>query len=554
MSWRDRAIAVDPGQPGVQAIGDTGLSSPSPAPVPAPQPAQVASDGGWKSRATAVTPAKTQPQDKDWVDYLSEAPGHVADALTNAKGAPGASLIPPLVRGAGAAAGYIGGPFQVLAAKLAGMIKSGENPVSLLEDLPKAALGKAPGIGDYAVDKFGVPDASVDIPGTNNKKLTARDLINFIGNAAVNPLTYGGAKMVGKSLYESAINPVEVEGARLGKAAIGDILNKNRVMTEGSLPAKGQAIVNKNMDTVVRPMEQGATDAGATADIKAAMGPAQAHVDDIMKYAKPGSAEEKMAQEMQKEIDLHTQMAAKPSEKVFTPKAPEAGYDAPTIAKVDRVGTPEPANQVNGKPTRGLGPTGPVINDTADQVVHLPQQGDWTETPATPGPSPNATARWKTDAYNNAKSSAYDPAKRSDSWQTFYKAQGYGLKDATEKAIEKVYGSEGLAKYQQANAESGAILSTGKVQGKVAAQQARDLGVATSIAPSMSEGLMSAAAGGAAKDVESGLSSFAVMRALRAAKLARMPVGYMLRNTPQAPITGAVLQSNNPWANPQGEQ
>ncbi len=633
--WEKYGGAADPAQPGAQAIGTVN------GPTPAAQP------------------------EKDWVDRAGEIPGALNE-LARRSHIPGVSLIPAASDAIGALAKRVGAPAQVLAAKAAGIVKPGPNPVSLMNDLPGAVIsGDAPGIGDYAVDKFGVPNPSIDIPGTNDKKLTARGIMNVLGNTAVNPLTWGAHKIVGENMYGSALNPVEVEGQRLDKGSMLKVLNKNRIMTEGDLRAKGQRIVDLNDKNVITPMEQGATDAAVEADMHQATAPAQAHVDRLMEHAKPGSAQEKMAKDMQAEIDLHKNMQGTTAKvhTEFQPKPEEPFLETPTEStgrleqnqvdhRLDANGKPVVNSRVltkwPGEPVANNGQVpGPLVpgtkapfvppdetlstieqlkrsdldkvigrirgmpdiappartsfvpeaplaepttspgvvkraiegsrpspqnnfgtqeanweipktgQTTPDKPGSLPQGGDYNlvRTEGKQGPSANATSQWKTDAYNEAGAKAYDPSAHASSWQNFYKKLGFGMKEATEKAIEKVYGSEGLAKYQQANAESGAILSTGKVQGRVAAQRARDLDVATSVVPSATEALSAVTAGGASKSVEAAGLAGAAIRAWRAAKLAKMPVGYVMQNTPLAPVQGAVLQDNlsNPYAKPGGQ-
>lgn len=554
---------IDPNQPGVEAIGTTGT---------------VSNEPDWIDHAGAIA-KKALPAPLKLMLQSHEIPA-----------------VRALDQGLGKVAGYAGGWTRTLAAKLAGMVKPGKNPVELLgSDGIKALQGEAPGTGDYA-ERFGVPTVSAQIPGTK-RVLTSKDFLNVVGNAALDPLTYGGAQWAGKKLYNSAIRPVEIDGMRYGKADVGDVMNKHGIWNERDLPKKAQAVVDKNMAST-QATEKAATLAGAEADIVESMQAAQAKVNQIREHARPGSAQEQMANEMQAEIDNHLATKAKPSETVFKAKPEDtSGFDAPTMGKIDRAGTMDPLELFNGKPKKGISQIRPVLaiekpptertwpkgelpngegeipggpsydqknpsnrapTDTSlkgwvkprsdvDAPSSLPVQGEWTTTPAQPGPNPEATSTWKTDAYKAAKG-AYDTTKHATDWQEFYKAQGYGLKEATEKAIEKTLGAEAAAKYRLENEEAGKLLSTGKAQKRVADQAARDMDTLTTT--SNTEALLSGVAG--IHGLEKALKAVSISKAVRGLKMSRMPIGYALRNLPKETTRGAALGVQlNPWSQPE---
>ncbi len=608
--------SADPAQPGVQAIGSTGA-------------------------------------EPDWVDTATSIPGKVADAVSKSHlGLLSAAMNPSIRDLAGRGLDYAGGVARTLGAKAVGAVMPGKNPVELVgDDGINTVLGKAPGVGDYA-ERLGLPTVGVDIPGTNNKKLTSKDLINLIGNAATNPLTYGAAGWAGKKMYNNAIAPLEVEGNRFSKTDVGDELFKNGIASPLKLRERVQAVVDRNMGKATK-VEQQATAGGAEGDVAAAMAPAQAHVNELAKYARGDASKMAMVKEMQDEINQRLTTAAKPSEPIlrtlpytepemslkFKPNPEMPVYDsggkhglytsnAPEnqrlgLGVVDRVGTPDPVVpnkfSLQGQNQKGISGTRPIVSmnetplsTTDEKLLSLPRQigrGDTEgllealrkatrgepgktkvatgaedtvrslpiagehemvtkmipreatvldQSEAVPGPSPLETSTWKTDAYNKAKAGAYDTTKRQDAWQTFYKKQGFGLKEATEKAIEKTLGPDAAAEYRATNESTGKMLSTGKAQTRVADQAGRDFTMATSPVPQGTEGVAMAigkAAGGSWMDA---LSAAGIQKAARGMRLSQMPVGYGLRtmdpNAIRAGVVGSQLRNSNdnPWSQPQG--
>lgn len=600
--WEDYQ-AKDPNQPPPQAIGTPNGATPA------------AQSKPWEDYGEKFDFNKQAASDPNSVAYNGQEKN---DPIARN----------PLVQGLKRITSIPAGVTRVAATGAVGNLLPSANGKNMAEnsDYWDALAGHAPGVGDMAARKY---------PGLGDG---LKKVLNVGGNVALDPLMWGGFQKAGKSLYNSAINPIEVEGQLRDKGSVGDILNKHGIMSENDLRNKGQQIVDSNAQNITDPMEQGATDAKVEADMHRATAPAQAHVDRIMEHAIPGSKEYETAQQMQVEINLKRKMQGTTASvrTEFQPKPEEPYFETPTEStgrleqnqvtnRMDAQGQPivntKPLAKRPGLPVVNDGPVpGPVVagakppfvdpaeslsaidqlkrsdlekvigrvrgieppvrteftpqppatemttdrmgkwvpGSNQDNIGSLPQGGDYVpvKTDGVQGPSANATSRWKSDAYNDAGTKAYDPGVHASSWQDFYKKMGFGMKEATEKAIEKVYGPDGLAKYQQANAESGAILSTGKVQGKVAAQRARDMGIATSIVPSATEVIPSVTAGGASGSAtNAGLTGLA-LRGWRGAKLARMPVGYIMRNTPQAATQAAsIINNSNPWAPPkQGDQ
>lgn len=615
--WRSQATAVDPAQPGPQAIGSPDGN------VPAPS--------DWKSHATQVPEDAYDKMGPAFERALSKTiPGMgIARALGET------DVGKAIHEGTGKIAGYPAGIARTLAAYLAGVVKPGENPIGM-GDAWDAAAGHAPGVGDQA-KKFGIPDAKIHLPGETHPHVSTTDLLNMGGNAALDPLMYGGAQMLGKGMYDSSIGKIIGEGKRYGKDGVGETYNKYGIKNALTMDETVQNAVNKNMAETKATESQATRLPGSDVDMNEATAPAQQHINDIARRAREGSPQAQTAKEMQAELDNHRASAAKPAEKTFLelpytePKSsltykgpnPEVPvYDAPTMKAIDRVGTPDPVETRMGQPVKGISGTLPIVsmNEAAvptnekplnnfpgkigqedtqglinaiknasreqpgktsiatgaeDTIRTLPVQGRYdletkmvpkmdvgeTMTESKPGPTPLDSSQWKTDAYNSAKNAAYDSQKRTTEWQGFYKSLGYGLKESTEKAIAKVLGPEAAEKYSQTNADTGNLLSTKKASAMQQAQSERLRNSVTTPVANGTEGFTGAlvAAMGKGDPIENlghGAYAVALQKLAKGAQLAAMPTGYALRNTPLALTRAASIDNNmklSPWA-PQGDQ
>lgn len=314
-----------------------------------------------------------------------------------------------------------------------------------------------------------------------------KGIINKGGNFALDPLMWGGLQKMGKGMYDASINPIEVEGQRFGKSDVGDVLNKNGIKNPLTLQKTVQAAVDKN-SAVTDQLEAGATAKGATADMTKAVQPAQEFVNNLKRTARAGSDEWKMAKEMQDEIDNHLQS-------------------------------------------------------------NLP--GGSTVQPNTP----ENTSQWKTDAGKKVSQASRDVSRRGTAWDSFYKSLAQGLRGETENAIGQGMGPEAQAEYQNTNADIGKMLSTGRAQQRVQGQAMRLKDAISTPVPTGTEGFTGALTAALTegsdplKMLGHGATAVAIQKAVKAAQLAQMPVGYMLRNTPSAVTTGASAANNltTPW-------
>lgn len=308
------------------------------------------------------------PENADWVDKAQYYGGKVYDAARAKHPLFAAVTSEPakaVQHAVGKVLNYPAGVVTTALSQAIGAMKSGPNPVGM-NDWVKTGLGQAPGLGDQ-FEKLGInsPTDGFDIPGTNGKKLSAKAIENVLGGFVLNPLSYNKFnQFAGKKLYNSAIQPIEVEGQRFNKNEVGDELFKAGVKNPLNIPAKIQPVVDAQMAKAAE-METAASGAGGRIDPKKALEAAQNYVDTLRKTARAGTDQEKLVNAMQADIDSH--FTGKPATPVFTPKAPEVGYDAPTMGKIDRAGTMDPVvpNKFSqtGQNQKGISGVRPVINE-----------------------------------------------------------------------------------------------------------------------------------------------------------------------------------------------
>lgn len=182
-----------------------------------------------------ATHAPQPPQSKDWVDYLKEAPDDLSGFLekTNRPATKllGYALSKPVRDKASALFDYPGGITREALAKLAGTLTPGENPIKMSDVISSAMPGTGdkptPGVGDIAKQKFGLPEKSWPIPGTNGKTISTTDAINLIGNALTNPLSWGGAAAAGESTYASGLKKIDQAITEKDKTPFSEVMKEN---------------------------------------------------------------------------------------------------------------------------------------------------------------------------------------------------------------------------------------------------------------------------------------------------------------------------------------
>jgi hypothetical protein len=178
------------------------------------------------------------------------------------------------------------------------------------EDLQQALLGEAPSTAQY-MERAGVaPGATAETPIGN---ISARDVAGFVGDVALDPITFAskgikaadlGAEALGKTLYKSGLKKVDQAVVEKGAKPLSDLLLENGV--RGSVKD-----IRQGADSLLRETKAGrdtfhavADAAGAKVDPKIALAPALEEAKRIGS-ADPGLKDlsEKLTSKLQTYID-----------------------------------------------------------------------------------------------------------------------------------------------------------------------------------------------------------------------------------------------------------
>jgi len=207
---------------------------------------------GWKSRAV---PAEAVQDDRG---LLSKALDYGARGLDYAGGV-----------GRYAAAGLANIPYSI----------STGRSLTTRDDLGKVLKGQGPTTAEY-MERGGVPEGpSVDLNPFLEGKTSARDAVGFVGDVALDPLTYVGfpgshvaadtAETLGKKAYKSGFKKIDERLAEQGKKPISDVL------LESGAPTGTTKKLSKNMRQVGSEalakrdeLYKQATDLGVTVDLR----------------------------------------------------------------------------------------------------------------------------------------------------------------------------------------------------------------------------------------------------------------------------------------------
>ncbi len=167
----------------------------------------------------------------------------------------------------------------------------------------------------------------------------------------------------------------------------------------------------------------------------------------------------------------------------------------------------------------------------------LPVQGEWNV--RRPGPSTWQGDKMKTSSQKTANYTK-DQANIDDN---FSRALALGRREAVENSVEQTLGKAEAEVLKKVNASTGKILSTGKAQEKVQLQGQRDLNKILTPTPTGTEAIVSGAVSGG--HIDKAILTAWFIKAMRAAQMSQMPVGYGLKNyAPKA----ADIMSKNPWS------
>ena len=339
--WRSRALP-DPAQPGVAAIG----SNASPA----------------------------QAQQLDWVDKLKQYGDSWQKPIVTDLGKYGKTTLNPSPN-----------------------IVSPETQNTIQKIM---SLGGVFNAGDWA-DKLGLePDKSyLNVPGTNGKKITARDIENVLGNMLGGKTVGKAAEGAGDNLFKAANKNLDLVAERYGKeGGVSPVLKKYGIhgsdeTRQTSMDDLGDKLQRKNQEA-----EELATASGAKPNMKAAAQSPQEFVDGLRKQwtinGKMEPEQARIVDQFQGEIDNLKDKNAAPATE-FEPEKP-----------------------------------GPTVTQTRQM---------------------KSAAAAKADYENGITNSMRE---------RFEKSKAFGLRKQAEIAIGKTLGPEAQADYTQTNDELGRVLTT----------------------------------------------------------------------------------------------
>lgn len=408
------------------------------------------------------------------------------------------------------------------------------------------AAGGAYGAAANPGDKPGVVDPlQLDQRAENAE---TGELLGAAGHT-IAPVVEAG----GNALYNGTLNKLSAAIGKKGKTGITEDAFNGGIWNPKNLAQKTKALMQEKLaarDAIAKE----ATGAGAEMDVHNALEEAQAHVDDMKVKAgrDPDLLDEVSL--AQNRIDRLRQNAAVEAKTKLVPSKAEGTYDAPTMGKIDRVGTPDPVvpNKFSekGQNQKGISGTRPVINDAVDEVGSLPVGGTYETTPRLPGPNPIQARALTSSAQSRAGNSAYKEFAKSDNGQKLEKAIAAGFQKGNEASIERALGPEAAQAYAEHNAGIGRIIDSSKAAETVSDQTARDIHNLFSLPKT--EGLLSSGVGtmvGASTHdptsaVLSALAAVGGSKVMRAANLSQMPVGYAMKKA--APVIQKAIEKN-PW-------
>lgn len=390
------------------------------------------------------------------------------------------------------------------------------------------------------MEKAGVPEGyQVDILpegtpfGLGKGKTSVRDVGGFVGDVALDPLTYlsfgtsalgkqalkaqlagklgkaaaleKAAKVVnaidnplaslssstGKKIYKSGLKAIDEEAIKYGKEPVSDLLMKEKVWgTTRSIGKQMDELGDRKLLERNSILKE-ATKAGAEVDMSEAMAPAMAKIADLKASGDPKKMI--LARRLQKEVDKYLALGAKEGESVIRelPRGMEMGGGHTPVDFVDLPGV------VSGEPSvmkkTGLdvagGPitesvpqtlvsTGPTRNTIVGATVPdmpLPQAPlsfmDFTERMA--GPTPIKASGMKTSLTGAIPDAMWRDSAIYGSAKEAEKSLGRGMKEAVEKSVGRASGKEKQELLKRTNAELGQILTTKEKQAIEASKAAK---------------------------------------------------------------------------------
>lgn len=377
------------------------------------------------------------------------------------------------------------------------------------ESATRMAMGTAPeaGAATQALAKL------ADLPGA-----AAAD--------AAGSLVTGPANWLGNRMQSSTLIPIEHEGAKYGKEAVGDTLYKSGIMNQFDLRNKVAGATDQIMDARNALLERAGQQGGQSSMI-AATQPVQDELTRLIAQRDPGKAG--IIQALQDKIESYRALE-RPTPAVPDTVLPPTSRTADT-GFVDAAGNPiTRSEQVPG----GVVPGSPEIPGI----------------PVTPAQS----SAYKTTLYDNLPVGHYSDAVKTKLGANLNSQLASGLKTETEDAVGRALGPDSADALRELNTDAGNLLSTRKGQIRAENLADRQQAALTSAkwGDMMAEGALHNILGIPG-------SGFALKKGLDAARLGSMTGGYALRKLGDSSVVGPALDllakekleqkfgQTNPW-------
>lgn len=250
--------------------------------------------------------------------------------------------------------------------------------------------------------------------------------LKTLDKAVVSPIGFASdvAKGAGEGLYKYGLRTVDQMAEKFGKDAPSDLLFRHRVAGSAEKIADKAEALSTALNAEREAILQEADRAGARVDVDAAMKPAVDRVERIAKNDDPALLD--VASALKKKIEQYRARSKVPGRTVVT--------EIPSVV-VDASGRP-------------------IMKESVEVI------------PEKLGPSASQASGWKSSLYDLIGPRNFETAKNTTEGKNILKAMGFGLKEATEKAVQEATG-EGV-RLAKVNNDLGSLLTTRKAFGRAA--------------------------------------------------------------------------------------
>jgi hypothetical protein len=328
-------------------------------------------------------------------------------------------------------------------------------------------------------------------------------------------------RKLGTGMYESPLLKMNQKAAEMGKSVVpSDVLYNAGVMSPSNLPVKAQAAVDA-LNAKRTGIFNASAAAGGTMDMNAAMAPAQ---EAAAKIRADGIPEQQwVADELERRANAN--IAATQGK----PGVPATSQTVHT-GTLDEGGWPKMEEQVT-----------PGTPDVPGKVF-----------------TPGLGSKMKTVVNKATPDSAFNTLAKNPAIAEVNAPLAQGLDQEAINAVTRTHGPQAGAAVSDLNSSMAPILSSQKAQQAISNQAARNINDLKNL--SGTDAILFGV---------TGLKGVAAKKAMNAARVATMPVGYGLRSLADGTMTGPTIDalvrqklsnatapplSNNPWSQPQGGQ